>query len=354
MKANRSDFATGIRKGKKFLFSEKYHHLFDVRSGISLRWGKTQNDDPPCSPFGPEIADVEISTVCNGSCSYCYKSNTAEGKNMPLATFKKIIGNINCNRQLTQVAFGLGATAEENPELWDMCAYLRDNDIVPNGTVANVSGETARKIARWFGACAVSMHLDSFGKNVCYDNVQRLTDCGIQQVNIHYVLCEETYNALFDVFNDIKTDARLGALNAIVLLSLKQKGRACGGDFHQLSQHKFSTLVNFALDNKIDIGFDSCSACKFRVAIQGRRDETQLLVFTEGCEASLFSLYANVEGRYFPCSFAEGIDTGYLGAWREGIDLTNTDFIDGVWNNKLTQQFREDLLKKQSCLLYTI
>lgn len=103
----------------------------------------------------------------------CYKSNTLTGKNMSLETFKKIVNNLNKNKLLTQVAFGLGATAEENPELWDMCRWLRSEGIVPNGTVANISEETASKIASLFGACAVSIHHD---KNICYNSVKKLTD----------------------------------------------------------------------------------------------------------------------------------------------------------------------------------
>ena len=43
----------------------------------------------------------------------------------------------------------------------------------------------------------------------------------------------------------------------IVLLSLKPKGRAINR-FHKLPQEKFNELVNFALENNIGIGFDSC------------------------------------------------------------------------------------------------
>ena len=35
-------------------------------NGMFLRWGYTKDHDPDFSPIGPEIADIEVSTICNG------------------------------------------------------------------------------------------------------------------------------------------------------------------------------------------------------------------------------------------------------------------------------------------------
>ena len=43
-----------------------YHLRFDTATGFMARWGKTQEDDPAMCPVGPELADVEISTICHG------------------------------------------------------------------------------------------------------------------------------------------------------------------------------------------------------------------------------------------------------------------------------------------------
>ena len=42
-----------------------------------------------CSKY--EILDIEISTICNKRCSFCYKSNTDKGENMTLDTYKETI-----------------------------------------------------------------------------------------------------------------------------------------------------------------------------------------------------------------------------------------------------------------------
>ena len=95
----------------KFLRSENYNFNFNKVSGYFERWGKTLEDDPDFSPFGPEILDLEISTSvrpkdlhlydksrlvydggCLGNCSFCYKSNGHHPTyNMNMDEFIKVL-----------------------------------------------------------------------------------------------------------------------------------------------------------------------------------------------------------------------------------------------------------------------
>jgi MoaA/NifB/PqqE/SkfB family radical SAM enzyme len=271
---------------------------------------------------------------------------------MDFAFFTKLIKKINSNNQLTQVAFGLGATGEENPELWNMCTALREQNVIPNGTVVNVTEETAKKIAAYFGACAVSNHFLTAenGNNLCYDNVKRLTDEGMKQVNIHYVIARESLENAFQVLRDIKTDERLSGLNALVFLSLKSKGRALN-NFHRLDTDKFIDLIRTALSMNISIGFDSCTFPIFSAAIEKLPNRKELLMMAEGCESfGRFSLYINVDGRCFPCSFCEN-ETG----WENGFDLLATDFIPDVWNGSEFEEGRKILLENSgACPVFEI
>ena len=55
------------RNNGKALFSEDYNFIFKKNDGFFMRWGKTKEDDPQFSPYGPEILDLEISSgKCNG------------------------------------------------------------------------------------------------------------------------------------------------------------------------------------------------------------------------------------------------------------------------------------------------
>lgn len=320
--------------------SPDYNFNFDRTTGFFARWGKTLQDDPDFSPRGPEIADIEVTTSCSGPagkvCSFCYKANTPKGTNMSFETFKEIFHKLPTN--LTQIAFGADANLKANPDIWKMFDYCRNNDynkVVPNVTVANVDDEVADKLAAVCGAVAVSRYSN---KDWCYDTIKRLVDRGMSQVNIHQMISEETFEQAMETINDYGTDPRLKGMKAIVFLSLKRVGR--GKNNTQLSQDKFKLLVDTAMSKNVPIGFDSCSANKFLRAVKDREDYNKLAVCTEPCESTCFSLYVNVEGKYYPCSFSEG-----NGEWEDGIDLTKVDdFMTDVWNSERTLKFRNDLL----------
>jgi uncharacterized protein YukE len=345
----------------KVLRSESYNYQFDYENGTFYRWGKTFEDDPRRSPFGPEILDCEITTGCKGIgeiggnrklCQYCYKSNTPQGENMSLTTFQEVFKKIDINHTITQVALGLDSTCEMNQDLWKICDWLRERRVVPNGTVADLSPEIASKIAASWGACAVSYHDNwSVFNQTVYNLVEAKKQPGstLKQVNCHYMICEETYDDCIELFHHVKTDPMLAGLNAIVLLSLKKCGRAKSGPFTQLSEDKFKKLVDLALDYNIQIGFDSCSEPKFLRAIKGRPNYDEMEMLAEPCESfAAFSSYVNVRGEYYPCSFCEDL--------MNGVDILRTEsFIDNIWNGDTMMALNyESEMKGRECLFYKI
>jgi hypothetical protein len=327
----------------KLLRSENYNFNFDRKTGFFARWGKKKEDDPQFSEYGPEIADIEISTICHGVpgvgvCKFCYKSNTPKGENMTLETFKKLFTNL--PKTVTQIAFGIG-DIDSNPDMWNIFQYSRDNGVVPNVTVngAGITDEVAKRLASVCGAVAVSL----YDTDVTFDAIKRLTDAGMTQVNIHFMVSEQTYVRALNLMVERMTDSRLAKMNAIVYLGLKPKGRACN-NFNTLSQDKFKRLVDIALESKIPIGFDSCSAFKFIRSIEGHEKEKEYTQASEPCEACCFSSYVNTKGEYFPCSFMEG-ETG----WEEGIDAVNCEnFLKEVWHNERTKKFRDRVVDSRT------
>ena len=314
-----------------------------MEDGTFLRWGKSPADDPDFSPIGPEIADIEITTSCSGIngklCKFCYKGNTPNGTYMSLDTFKKVFDKL--PKTLTQIAFGVDSQCSTNPDVWDIMKYCRDNDVIPNVTVANIDYATATTLGYYCGAVAVSRYDD---KNVCYDSVKLLTDVAkdgastLKQVNIHQMVSEETFAMCMETLQDRLTDPRLKELNAIVLLSLKQKGR--GINHTPLAFDKFKQLVDFALANKIGIGFDSCTAPKFLETVKDDKQYDTFKVLSEPCESGLFSVYINVNGDFFPCSFSED-----EGEWKNGISVANcNDFLKDIWYHDRVKKWRSNLM----------
>lgn len=331
----------------KMVKAPGYSYYLRKKDGFFMRWGETAEDDPDFSPIGPEIADIEISTICPRACSHCYKSNTAEGENMSLETFKEIFHKL--PRTLTQIAFGIGSI-DGNPDLWDIMRYCRENEynkVVPNITINGfgITGEHIWKLAGLVGAIAVS----NYEKDVCYNTVKRLTNTGLKQVNIHQLLSEETYEQCFQVVKDRETDPRLSNMKAVVFLLLKPKGNR--NTYHCLKDRdKYKKLVDFCMDSGQPFGFDSCGATAFLDAIKGTDNEGLLNMCADPCESTCFSWYINAAGLAYPCSFSEGC---------EGIEPINMleidNFLEDAWYTPQTVEFREKLLTcGRQCPLYNL
>ena len=324
----------------------EYNYDFNTNTGLFVRWGKTPSDDPQCSPIGPEIADIEVTTICRGAggdlCKFCYKSNNPYGKNMSFDTFKIIFDKLPKN--LTQIAFGADAHAMANPDLFKMMAYCRQNNVVPNITVADIDEPVAAELARLCGATAVS-HYDT---GICKRSIHNLHEAGLKQINIHQMVSEETLDNCYSIIDEAKN---IPGLNAIVMLSLKQKGR--GRNHTPLPFHMFKDMIDYAMEKKAPIGFDSCTAHKFLKYVEGKNDEklSRLAIFVEPCESMLFSTYIDVDGIVYPCSFSPGTP-----GWETGIDVVNCkNYMEDVWNSERMMVWRNGLIaNERRCPLYQI
>lgn len=330
----------------------------------------------------PEILDWEISEKCDMGCAFCYKSNVAfKGKNISFDEFKETFHKL--PESITTIAFGIGSI-HLFPELWDILTYTREHGIIPTITINGLAtDEDLDKLSKLCGAVAVSIYSvpnKKYGSEkmrklklkkidaewiICkddetetegveykevdvkndigYDCVQGLTDRGLNQTNIHFMISEETYDNAMEVLSDIKTDPRLAKLRALVMLSLKEKGRSVG-KFHKLSQEKFDNLFRYSIDNNIGCGFDSCSAAKAFNFINANKEYEYMRQYIEPCEAGgVYSAYINVNSAYFPCSFAEGD-----GEWISGLKIDN-NFMKDIWFNEKTKRFADGVKKCRNC-----
>jgi radical SAM protein with 4Fe4S-binding SPASM domain len=333
-------------KGKIFR-SENYNFVFDKETGFFARWGKKKEDDPQFSPFGNEIADIEISTICSGvegigPCKFCYKNNTKKGINMSLDTFKKVFHNL--PKTTLQITFGIG-DIESNPDIWNIFDYCRSNGVIPNVTVngEGITNEIADKLVSKCGAVAVSI----YDKDKSYNTVQLLAEKGLSQVNIHQVIHESNFEFVKSVISDIKTDSRLTKLNAIVFLSLKPKGRGKNVSlFRPLNQENFNELIAYAENMGVAHGMDSCTAGSYVKTIENHPNKESLMQMVEGCESTKFSIFIDVHGHFYPCSFMQGEIVENGGDWTEGLDVVNcSNFIKDIWFHEKTKQFRKKCIE---------
>ena len=167
-------------KNKKIVKSFAYNYVFDKKTGFFARWGKTEEDDPDYSPYGPELHDIEISAGgdCLGNCAFCYKSNGGDQPthNMSFETFKNILDKM--PRVLTQIAFGI-MNISTNPDFFKMMEYSREKGVIPNYTThgLDVTDEYVKRTAELCGAVAVSV----YNKNASYDAIDKFTRAALNK-----------------------------------------------------------------------------------------------------------------------------------------------------------------------------
>jgi hypothetical protein len=254
---------------------------------------------------------------------------------MSLETLKKVLNKL--PPTVCQVAYGIGDITS-NPDLALILNHTRGKGIIPNITVnGNMSKEWAEMLSIVCGAVAVSR----YSRDLCYNAVSRLcwakrkAGATLQQVNIHMLLSDTTLSTCWQVLEDVQTDRRLNDLNAVVFLLLKPKG-----DRNKLKQLKsmeeYRKLVNYALDKKIRIGFDSCGASSFLEAVEGDPNFEQHKMLVEGCESTRMSIYLDVEANCYPCSFTEDME--------KPISILNSEnFLEEIWLSPTFENFRKRL-----------
>jgi MoaA/NifB/PqqE/SkfB family radical SAM enzyme len=340
--------------GKKMFKSDTYNWIMDEKTGFFVRWGVNKKDDPLFSPYGPEICDMEISTVCSGPygkpCRECYKTNTSVGTNMSFETFKQIFHKLPLT--VSQIAFGIGDVSA-NEDLFRIMRYCRENDynpnVAPNITInGKATAEEFDQFAELCGAIAVSNYGD-----ICYDAIQELTNRGMKQVNIHQILSVEKLAQCHKTIDDATTDPRLVKLNAIVFLLLKPKGER-NTQTPLRDTEEWRKLVEHAQEKKVAIGFDSCSSPWY---LSSGAATPMDMYCIEPCESfGMFSSYINVDGKYFPCSFCEKAHDDFI----DGIDVVNcNDFLVDVWYSGVIVKWRNKMIARKltgnfHCPIYDI
>ena len=332
--------------------SAEYNFIFNKQTGFQVEFGATLDADPTYSPYGATIADIEISKVvkkdfevdidrynvvnkaCHG-CKFCYKGANTGQKTISMKThiFDSLLSKINQNKILCQVAIGLNKIST-CPDFWDIVKLCREkHDVVPNYTTrgGDLTELDYKNTAQYCGAVAVSYS----DPDITYGAVEQFIKHGTDQTNIHFVLSAETFGGCLQVIQDCHDDHRLKNLNALVLLSFKDKNNT-----KQLTiirnPSTYKQLIDKAESLGVPLGFDSCAAWSYKSSIQGDKDFDKKFQYVTSCCASRLSKYISIDMKYFPCSFMEREE-----GWQEGISiLDKEDFVRDVWNHPQTIAFR--------------
>jgi len=345
-----------------------YNLLFNKENGYTMRWGVTEDDDPDFSPLGPEIIDMEISSAADndvntndplhivadkgcagpGCRKFCYKANKGDKSvHMSLNTFRNIMNRM--PKTVCSIAFGVISPIKRHPQIWEILADCRYTyDVVPNVTInEKLDDKTAIHLSALCGAVAVSVNPDN--KEMAYDTISKLSiDNGMDQVNIHIVLSNSSVDFVKSVVDDISRDSRLLKLNALVMLSFKDKAKTACMD--PITSSYYREVIDYCTDAGINFGFDSCSAKCYLEAIKDHPQRERLEQYVEPCESMMFSAYIDVNAKLYACLFLEGMNM-----WQDGVNVLDYDNFVDIWNSEKVQEWRKLLLStNRGCPEYRI
>lgn len=305
-----------------------YHFLADECTGVTMRWGKTAEEDPSFAPV-PELADISISNHCTKGCSFCYRNSSNNHEWLSIDDYCRVLDAMNHpeHGNIFQVALG-GGEPLEHPDFIEIINETVKRGIVPNFTTNGIhlTEDICKKIKGKVGAVAIS--------TISMDEIQcekiDLLHKNDIEANVHYVLSSNNIDEAIHIargdFNE-----KLRDVNAIIFLTYKPAGRADMDGVIRKSE-QLAAFIKTLGDKKIvrpRIGFDACFVpMLLRYSIVN-------IALVDSCEGGYFSVYIDHKMNVMPCSFSGG---------RDSYSLAEYDFYD-IWLNKF-ELFRQEHANK--------
>lgn len=314
-----------------------YHFLADNKTGVTMRWGKTMQENPKFAPV-PELADISISNHCTKGCSFCYRNSGNNYEWMSVEDYCSVLEAMNHPKygNVFQVALG-GGEPLEHPDFLAIINETVKRGIVPNFTTNGVflTEDVCNNIQGKVGAVAISaITLHDIEK----DKVDMLHYYGIE-TNIHYVLSSENIEEATEIACG-KYNQLVAGVNAIIFLTYKPAGRA-GFEGVLKRGEDYNAFLNAIGMKNVDrpkLGFDAC----FVPMLLSNATFSPMLV--DCCEGGFFSVYIDHKKNVSPCSFSGG---------KDAYSLDEYDFYD-IWNNQF-EPFRKrqkNRCKNNSCISF--
>lgn len=308
-----------------------YHFMANPDTGMTLRWGKTYEDNPNFAPI-PELADISISNHCTKGCIFCYRNSTVNNEFLSVEDYCYVLDSM-CHPEhgnVFQVALG-GGEPLEHPDFLEIIEETCRRSIVPNVTTngEHLTSEICKALKGKVGAVALSI-TDII--SIPQDKVALLINQGIK-INLHYVISDKNIKQATEIACGFHNDS-FSQINAIIFLTYKPAGRAKIDNVLKQGDTLNSFIESIKSDKikRPKIGFD---ACFIPMLLRANAVKPE---FVDVCEGGFFSVYIDHNMNVSPCSFSGKQDC---------YNLKQFDFYD-IWFNKL-HSYRDG--QKNNCSL---
>jgi len=319
---------TSIENNIKIIRTNSYEIKFNMLTGVEITQGINGYNDPRvlemCS-----LIDIGVMGHCNNRCNFCYQGDIQQ-PNMKLQDYKKII--LESKNSVMQVALGGRGNPDEHENFYELLAFARQNNIIPNYTTAgNTMTKEKAELSKMTGATAVS----DYNENFTYNAINLLMAAGVK-TNIHTIVSKQSMDRILKILDgeDVwggRVD--ISKLNAVIFLLFKPQGRGKQYPEWAPTNEQIKDFIKLMRNPKCEfkIGLDSCMVC--RISQLDNLSEQEKM-FIDTCEASRMSMYITPNMIAKPCSFG---DDSY------GINLKNIS-IEYAWNSLNFNIIRSKLL----------
>lgn len=311
------------------LFSEKPGYVAYLNN-TTAKLLKIEKDDNVVLPEGifsfPMDAHFALTTRCNLFCKGCYNTTADDDKyDIEVEKAKRILDNLS-KMKVFSVSFG-GGEPTLYPHLFEVAAYARSRNILPNITTngVNMTAEMAEKMTI-FGNVHLSLHAMKDREQI-EKAVRLLKKAKVKQLGLNLLLSAETLPNLESIFKWAKS------LGFQKVLCLRYKFTEKNREVTDLSiemhyREAFDAIFRYGKQYRIKVMVD-CSALQEFIGY-GVISKKFLYYFdTNGCQGGNAYIAITVDGKVKPCSF-----------WNETFFDAETMTQEDWLNNKKIVAFR--------------
>jgi len=285
----------------------------DFMLDLGYRPSRLWEEGPKRYLSAPTEVHFSVTNLCPLRCPHCYMDSGRRGKELDTSTCKEIL-KILAKKGVFHIAFG-GGEAFERKDLFELAAYCRELDMVPNVTTNGyyITKDIAKR-CNIFGRINVSLDglqkeyqeirgVDGF--KIADQAIRNLVEVG-NHVGINCVVSSKNFHHLLEIVGY----GEERGVESILFLRFKPRGRG-KSLYHEMKltpeQNKelFPVLTELQRKTEIILEVD----CSFVPMVCYHRPSTEVLQFwgVEGCPAASLLLGIFPNGEFNACSLSEEI-----------------------------------------------
>ena len=231
-----------VKNGNYYIL---YGNMFHKKEKLRLQIDSI----PDIIPEYPELVDMKITNACEHKCPFCYMNSVSEGEHAKKEDIYRILRKFKIK---TEFALG-GGNVLLHPDFTSIVKHIHNKDHIVNITIRYDDTKTIennknikRAIKKYVSGIGISVQ-KAKDVDVASDFIKEMLDLG-KHVSLHIIpemigsdKSVDIINKMTEI-NDILLDSGIENKCKVLLLGLKQSGRAKEFKYDLLSEDELLSL----------------------------------------------------------------------------------------------------------------